>query len=57
MDEFRRQGILSDIILVVDNEEFPAHKSVLAASSEYFLSLFTSDMKEKTESQSETRGI
>ena len=47
MDEFRRQGILSDIILVVDNEEFPAHKSVLAASSEYFLSLFTSDMKEK----------
>lgn len=51
MDEFRRQGILCDTILHVDGREFPAHKNILAASSAYFLGLFTSDMKERHQSE------
>lgn len=39
--------IFCDCTLVVDGEEFPIHKSVLAASSQYFRALFTTDMKEK----------
>ena len=43
----QRQGVLCDVVLVIKDREFPAHKSVLAASSEYFLALFTTTMIEK----------
>ena len=38
---------MCDVILQVENEEFPAHRLVLSASSEYFLKMFTIEMKEK----------
>ena len=57
MDEFRRQGILCDTTLVVEGQEFPAHKNILAASSAYFLGLFTSDMKEKQETEVKLEGF
>ena len=38
---------MCDVILQVENEEFPAHRLVLSASSEYFLKMFTLEMKEK----------
>lgn len=57
MDEFRRRGILCDTILVVDGQEFPAHKNILAASSAYFLGLFTSDMKEKHQAEVKLQGF
>lgn len=57
MDEFRRQGILCDTILVVEGQEFPAHKNTLAASSEYFLGLFTSDMKESQQLEVKLEGF
>lgn len=43
----QRDGILCDIVLVIRDREFPAHKSVLAASSEYFMALFATTMMEK----------
>ena len=43
----QRDGVLCDVVLLVKDCEFPAHKSVLAASSEYFLALFTTSMMEK----------
>lgn len=37
----------SDVILVVSNIEFPAHKSILALRSSVFHAMFTHNMKEK----------
>ena len=57
MDEFRRQGILCDTVLHVDGQDFPAHKNILAASSAYFLGLFTSDMKERHQNEVKLEGF
>lgn len=41
LNEQRLRGQMCDIVLVVADQQYPAHRSVLAASSEYFQSLFT----------------
>lgn len=41
LNEQRLRGQLCDVVLVVADQRYQAHKSVLAASSEYFQSLFT----------------
>ncbi|XP_061819049.1 zinc finger and BTB domain-containing protein 21 [Nerophis lumbriciformis] len=41
LNEQRLQGQMCDVVLVVADQRYHAHKSVLAASSEYFQSLFT----------------
>ena len=35
------KAILTDVILVVEGKEFPAHKNVLATASDYFNAMFT----------------
>ena len=47
LDEQRIRGDLCDITLKVNGRCFHAHKSVLAATSPYFRSMFTSCMKEQ----------
>ncbi|XP_037126408.1 zinc finger and BTB domain-containing protein 21 [Syngnathus acus] len=41
LNEQRLRGHMCDVVLVVADQRYQAHKSVLAASSEYFQSLFT----------------
>ncbi|XP_004429680.1 PREDICTED: zinc finger and BTB domain-containing protein 21 [Ceratotherium simum simum] len=41
LNEERLKGQLCDVLLIVGDQKFRAHKNVLAASSEYFQSLFT----------------
>nr|XP_015196763.1 PREDICTED: zinc finger and BTB domain-containing protein 21 [Lepisosteus oculatus] len=41
LNEQRLKGHLCDVVLIVGDQKFRAHKSVLAASSEYFQTLFT----------------
>ncbi|KAM3601427.1 uncharacterized protein V6R79_012766 [Siganus canaliculatus] len=41
LNEQRLRGQMCDVVLVVSDQRYQAHKSVLAASSEYFQSLFT----------------
>nr|XP_057943693.1 zinc finger and BTB domain-containing protein 21 [Doryrhamphus excisus]XP_057943694.1 zinc finger and BTB domain-containing protein 21 [Doryrhamphus excisus] len=41
LNEQRLRGQMCDVLLVVADQRYQAHKSVLAASSEYFQSLFT----------------
>ncbi|XP_063812756.1 zinc finger and BTB domain-containing protein 21 [Pseudophryne corroboree] len=48
LNEERLKGQLCDVLLIVGDQKFRAHKNVLAASSEYFHSLF---MDKNNESQ------
>ncbi|KAM9172868.1 kelch-like protein 34 [Pangshura tecta] len=42
----RAEGLMCDILLKVKENEFPAHKSLLACSSDYFRAMFKSYTKE-----------
>ncbi|KAM8975067.1 zinc finger and BTB domain-containing protein 21 [Pelodytes ibericus] len=46
LNEERMKGQLCDVILIVGDQKFRAHKNLLAASSEYFHSLFTDKSNE-----------
>lgn len=46
-NKLRKEGVLCDVRLLVGDQSFLAHRSILAASSPYFRGLFTNDMKEK----------
>ncbi|XP_071205887.1 zinc finger and BTB domain-containing protein 7C-like [Salvelinus alpinus] len=41
LNEQRRAGLLCDVVLVVQDQEYRTHRSVLAACSQYFKKLFT----------------
>ncbi|XP_077999474.1 kelch-like protein 15 [Glandiceps talaboti] len=49
LNGLRKDGVLFDMTVRVQNEEFDAHSIVLASSCEYFRSLFTSGMKESVD--------
>ena len=49
LDILRRNESFCDVKVVVKDEEFVAHKAVLAAASPFFLSLLLSDMRESKE--------
>ena len=57
VDVFRREGLLCDVTLVVEDQKFPAHRNILAASSPYFLGLFSADMKERREEDVRMEGL
>ena len=42
MNNLRKSNTLCDVILQVENQDFPAHRIVLAACSDYFCAMFTS---------------
>ena len=42
MNNLRKSNTLCDVILQVENQDFPAHRIVLAACSDYFSAMFTS---------------
>ncbi|XP_074491876.1 zinc finger and BTB domain-containing protein 7A [Sebastes fasciatus] len=42
LNKQRLSGLLCDVLLVAEDREFPAHRSVLASCSSYFHKLFTS---------------
>ncbi|XP_048872040.1 zinc finger and BTB domain-containing protein 21 isoform X1 [Brienomyrus brachyistius] len=46
LNEQRLKGQLCDVILIVGDQKYEAHKNVLAASSEYFQSLFSRNNSE-----------
>ena len=49
LDILRNNDIFCDVTIAVKNKEFKAHRAVLAATSPFFLTLLTSDMKEGNE--------
>jgi len=47
--QFREQGEFIDVRLKVGEDEFPAHRIVLAANSDYFHAMFANGMKESNQ--------
>ena len=47
--QFREQGEFIDVRLKVGEDEFAAHRIVLAANSDYFHAMFTRGMKESNQ--------
>ncbi|XP_061765467.1 kelch-like protein 7 [Nerophis ophidion] len=46
MNNLRKNGTLCDVCLVVQSQQFPAHRIVLAAASKFFRLMFTTNMLE-----------
>lgn len=44
MNSLRKSNTLCDITLRVESTDFPAHRIVLAACSDYFCAMFTSEV-------------
>ncbi|XP_033833071.1 kelch repeat and BTB domain-containing protein 3 [Periophthalmus magnuspinnatus] len=44
---FRQQGLLFDFTINVQDQNFPCHRCVLAASSDFFRAMFEVDMRER----------
>ncbi|XP_006640119.2 kelch-like ECH-associated protein 1A isoform X1 [Lepisosteus oculatus] len=61
MDEFRRHGLLCDLVLHVTykdtQEDFKVHKVVLASCSPYFKAMFTSSFRECQASELTIRDV
>ncbi|CAH8677462.1 unnamed protein product [Schistosoma rodhaini] len=51
LQSFRDRSLFTDVILCAGDEELPCHKAVLAASSAYFLAMFSSPYKEQQTSR------
>ena len=49
MQQFREEGLFTDVTIKVNNKMIEAHRNVLAASIPYFKSMLTTNMKEATE--------
>lgn len=47
LDKLRKEDLLCDITLVVEDVHFKAHRALLAASSDYFSLLFTADRAQR----------
>ena len=55
--QMRDDGKLCDVTLIVGEKEIHAHRVVLAASSDYFYSMFVRDMLESRQERIELKGV
>ncbi|RNA28161.1 Kelch 2 [Brachionus plicatilis] len=44
--KFRNENLFTDVFIYVEGVEFPCHKVILCASSQYFQAMFSCDLKE-----------
>ncbi|XP_071964808.1 kelch-like protein 24 [Antedon mediterranea] len=56
LQELRKTGRFTDLILSVGKQEFRCHRCVLISMSKYFETMFTSDMKESKEERVQIQG-
>ncbi|XP_062983326.1 kelch-like protein 35 [Elgaria multicarinata webbii] len=46
LNAYRQDGIFTDVVLVMDGQEFPCHRATLSANSAYFRAMFAGGLKE-----------
>ncbi|XP_029458006.1 kelch-like protein 35 [Rhinatrema bivittatum] len=46
LNSYRQSGILTDVVLLVDGQEFPCHRATLSANSAYFRAMFGGSLRE-----------
>ncbi|KAK7863983.1 hypothetical protein R5R35_000091 [Gryllus longicercus] len=51
MENYFLKGQLTDVTLIAGSRQIPAHRLVLSAGSEYFAAMFTSNLREATQSE------
>ncbi|KAM9553340.1 kelch repeat and BTB domain-containing protein 2-like [Salvelinus alpinus] len=54
---FYEQKLLTDVVLLVEDHEFPCHKMVLATCSSYFRAMFMSGLSESKQSHVQLRNV
>ncbi|XP_077364667.1 kelch repeat and BTB domain-containing protein 2 [Festucalex cinctus] len=54
---FYEQKLLTDVVLLVDDTEFPCHKMVLAACSSYFRAMFMGGLSESKQTHVHLRNV
>nr|XP_020458739.1 kelch repeat and BTB domain-containing protein 2 [Monopterus albus]XP_020458749.1 kelch repeat and BTB domain-containing protein 2 [Monopterus albus]XP_020458757.1 kelch repeat and BTB domain-containing protein 2 [Monopterus albus] len=54
---FYEQKLLTDVVLQVDDTEFPCHKMVLATCSSYFRAMFTSGLSESKQTHVQLKNL
>ncbi|XP_030639176.1 kelch-like protein 38 [Chanos chanos] len=47
LNNLRKEGILTDVLLCSENKEIPCHRNVLVSSSPYFRAMFCSNFQER----------
>ena len=47
MNAYRKQGELCDVILIVGDRHFPAHRAILSATCPFFECLLSCEMRER----------
>ena len=57
MQQMREEQKLCDVVLEVEGEEILAHRLVLAASSQYFFSMFAGSMRESRQERVELKAV
>uniref|UniRef100_A0A1A8LCV7 Kelch-like 6 n=1 Tax=Nothobranchius pienaari TaxID=704102 RepID=A0A1A8LCV7_9TELE len=57
METLRVNGELTDVTLSVQGHDFPCHRAILAAASQYFRAMFCSGLRESHEKRVEMKGL
>ena len=57
LNDQRQQNEFCDIKLIIDGQEFAAHKAILSSASPYFHAMFTHDMVESKQNEISMQGI
>ncbi|KAI4877472.1 hypothetical protein NFI96_015438 [Prochilodus magdalenae] len=50
LNAFRQSATFTDVVLLVEDREFPCHRATLCASSRYFRTMFTGQLRESRQS-------